>query len=84
MRALIESVKAEGGITSCMFEFSEWSDVISQLDVEDGVKQRWFLANSTHVVDLVFHFIGAPAELTAHSMGGLDWHSSGSIFVGTG
>ena len=84
VRVLREMVEADGGITSCMFEFSEWSDVISQLDVEDAVKQRWFLANSSHVVDLAFSVIGTPAELKAYSVAGLDWHSSASIFVGAG
>ena len=84
VRTLAEMVKAEGGVTSCLFEFSEFSDVVSQLEVEDVVKQHWFLANSTHVVDLVFSVIGLPAELTAHSSGGLEWHSRASIFVGAG
>ena len=84
VRALSEMVEVDGGVSSCFFEFSEWADVISQLDVADEVKQRWFLANSTHVVDLVFSFIGAPKKITAQHSACLSWHRSAGIFVGGG
>ncbi len=74
----------DGGVTSFNFEFTEWGHVISGLVKEDGVKEQWFLSNSTHVIDLAFHLGGKPVELAAFTAGGVDWHPSASIFSGAG
>lgn len=76
--------KEDGGITSCHFEFTEWSHVIEKLNKDASVFEHWFLGNSTHVVDLVFHLIGVPKELSTFVSGALPWHRSGSIFCGAG
>ena len=47
------------------FEFTEWSHNI-RLKLNQQVKESWFLANSTHVVDLVFHLIGLPVLEASH------------------
>ena len=74
----------DGGITSCHFEFTEWSHVIARLEKPEDVFQHWFLGNSTHVVDLAFHLIGKPSQLATFANGELQWHKSGSIFCGAG
>jgi len=79
-----EMIAEDGGITSFNFEFTEWSHVIEKLTKAEGVKERWFLANSTHVVDLAFYLGGPPRELCAYVAGGVDWHPSGVVFAGAG
>lgn len=74
----------DGGVTSFNFEFTEWSHVISGIEKEDGVKEQWFLSNSTHVVDLAFYLGGRPSEMVSFAAGSLDWHPAGSVFAGAG
>ncbi len=74
----------DGGVTSFNFEFTEWSHVISSIEKEDGVKEQWFLSNSTHVIDLAFYLGGRPSEMVSFSAGRLDWHPAGSVFAGAG
>ena len=77
-------IQEDGGVTSFNFEFTEWGHVISAIEKEEGVKEEWFLSNSTHVIDLAFYLGGTPAELSAYSTGRLDWHPVASIFAGAG
>jgi len=77
-------IKEDGGVTSFIFEFTEWSHQIVNLDKDPRVKQEWFLANSTHVVDLAFHLGGYPIELNCYTAGKLSWHPIASIFTGSG
>jgi len=77
-------IKEDGGVTSFMFEFTELSSQISGLDHKKQIKEKWFLANSTHVVDLAFFLGGKPAQIECLSKGGLDWHPAASIFAGAG
>jgi predicted dehydrogenase len=79
-----QMIEADGGVTSFNFEFTEWSHVITPLQKEEGVKEQWFLSNSTHVIDLAFHLGGWPADLSAYVAGGLPWHPGASIFAGAG
>jgi len=83
-RKAIELAQADGGFTSCSFEFTEWGHEIETLVKGPGVKERWLLSNSSHVIDLVFHLIGQPAELHATTRGSLSWHPSAAIFTGSG
>lgn len=78
-----EIIKSDGGILSGNFEFTEWSEKITTLKKAEGVKENWFLANSTHVVDLAFFFMGKPNEMNSLSIGQLEWHSP-AIFSGSG
>lgn len=83
--ALAKKLIAEdGGATSCTFEFTEWSHVIAPLTKGPGVKEAWFLANSTHVVDLAFHLCGFPKDWQAWHGGALSWHPSAARFCGSG
>jgi predicted dehydrogenase len=79
-----EIILADGGVTSFNFEFTEWAHVIEPLEKGSGVKEHWFLANSTHVVDLAFFLGGKPKEISCFVTGGLSWHPSGSVFSGAG
>ncbi len=77
-------IENDGGVTSFNFEFTEWAHVIEPLKKGVGVKEKWFLGNSTHVVDLAFHLGGRPAEISCFSSGGLSWHPAASNFSGAG
>ena len=77
-------IQKDGGVTSFNFEFTEWSHEIEKLETAPGVKENWFLANSTHVVDLAFYLGGMPEKISTYVSGGLDWHPSASIFSGAG
>ena len=81
---LLALVKDDGGVKTISFDFTEWSDRIEPLSKGDGVKEKWVLSNSTHVIDLAFFIAGKPSELSAYVDGGLTWHTSGSCFVGSG
>ncbi|MGE4465987.1 Gfo/Idh/MocA family oxidoreductase [Sphaerochaeta sp.] len=77
-------IEDDGGVTSFNFEFTEWAHVIEPLQKAEGVKENWFLCNSTHVVDLAFFLGGKPKNFCAFISGGLDWHPSSSVFSGAG
>ena len=77
-------IAEDGGATSCIFEFTEWSHVVAPLTKAPGVKEAWFLANSTHVVDLAFHLCGFPKDWHAWHGGSLDWHPSAARYCGSG
>ena len=80
----MEIICEDGGVKSFNFEFTEWSHVIAHLSTSPKVKNEWFLANSTHVVDLAFFLGGEPEEITSYVMGNLDWHKKGCVYVGAG
>jgi len=81
-----EIIESDGGVTSFHFEFTEWSHVIGSLTKPIKVKERWFLSNSTHVVDLAFFLGGKPKNITCYNGGEqkLEWHPSSSVFSGSG
>ncbi len=80
-----EIIQKEGGVTSFNFEFTEWAHVIGELEIPKIVKENWFLANSTHVVDMAFSLAGNwPEQMACMSTGKLDWHPKASNFSGSG
>lgn len=77
-------IEEDGGLQSMHFEFTEWAHRIEPLYKAPGVKENWFFANSTHVVDLAFHLAGQPENWKAYSKGGnIGWHSK-TNFCGAG
>ena len=86
--ASVEKAKSiiaeDGGLLSFNFEFTEWGHVIANIEKEEGVKEHWFLANSSHVIDLAFHLGGTPRALNAYSAGSLSWHPRAAIYAGSG
>ncbi len=77
-------IEADGGPSSFNFEFTEWGHIVASVDKAEGVKEKWFLGNSTHVVDLAFFLGGKPKKIYSLTTGSLDWHPSSAIFVGAG
>lgn len=69
-------IEEDGGLQSMHFEFTEWAHTIEPLEKAKGVKENWFFANSTHVVDLAFFMAGKPTDWKAFSKSGiLTWHN---------
>jgi len=84
VQAAREMIRQDGGPTSFLFEFTEWSHVISTLKKPAEVLANWFLANSTHVVDTAFFLGGTPEKISCFRAGSLDWHKAGAVFAGAG
>lgn len=83
-RKAIEIIKRDGGAKSFTFDFTEWSHQIAKLKISPVIKKNWFLANSSHVVDLAFFLGGKPVSMSSYKAGGLRWHPAGSVFSGAG
>ncbi|MDP5028534.1 MAG: hypothetical protein NWQ14_09950 [Flavobacterium sp.] len=80
----IKLIHEDGGLESMHFEFTEWAHKIEPLQKAEGVKENWFFANSTHVVDLAFFIAGKPKDWKAYCLPGkLSWHSK-TKFAGAG
>ena len=79
----LELIQEDGGLLSMHFEFTEWAHKIEPLIKADKVKENWFFANSTHVVDAAFYIAGNPTEMDCYISGNLSWHQP-SIFSGAG
>lgn len=77
-------IAEDGGVKSFNFEFTEWSHMIEPLPIATPVKEAWFLANSTHVVDLAFFIGGEPEKMSSFISGSLRWHSKGCRYSGAG
>lgn len=84
VKKALEIINSDGGVLSIFFDFTEPDFKIAPLIKAPGVKENWFLQNSTHVVDLAFFLAGAPKKITAFTSGSLPWHPKGAIFSGTG
>lgn len=77
-------IEEDGGLKSMHFEFTEWAHKIEPLEKAPGVKENWFFANSTHVVDLAFNLAGKPSDWKAFNKGGdIYWHKK-TNFAGAG
>lgn len=77
-------IAEDGGLTSFLFEFTEWSHVVGALGKTPTQLDNWFIGNSTHVVDMAFFFGGKPREISSYVTSTLDWHPKGSIYTGAG
>ncbi len=74
----------DGGIISCKFDFTEWLHTIEIEKFDNEVCKRWGISNSLHVISMAFELIGMPKEIATYQAGILEWHTTGSIFVGSG
>jgi len=79
-----ELIRQDGGLLSTRFEFTEWSHVVGSLETDLRIKERWLLANSSHVIDLAFHFSGKPSDFNCWHSGSLGWHKTAARFCGSG
>lgn len=80
----LEIIKQDGGVKSFNFEFTEWGYVLENLEKSKNIKEKWLLANSTHVIDLAFYLGGYPEEMISFIAGQANWHPSGAIYSGAG
>lgn len=77
-------ITEDGGLKTMHFEFTEWSHKIEPLQNSSKVKENWFFANSTHVIDLAFYLAGKPVDWKPYSQSGnLSWHEK-TKFAGAG
>lgn len=74
----------DGGIESLSYELTEWSHVIAGLEIKQEIKDNWFFANTSHVVDLAFFLGGTPKYLSSFTSGETNWHKRSAIFSGAG
>lgn len=75
----------EGGITSCTYTFTEFTNRIDPKAYPDEESRRWGIANSLHVMSMAHALIGMPKHWNAHRGGrAVAWHPAGSVFVGSG
>lgn len=77
-------IKDDGGPSSFNFELTEWGHVIEKIDKPAGVKENWFLANTSHVSDLAFYLGGFPEQLSCFSSDSTSWHKRSANFAGAG
>ncbi|EGK12901.1 dehydrogenase [Desmospora sp. 8437] len=84
VRKARQMIERDGGVCSFTFDFSERSDLVAVSSHSPEVKKAWFLANSSHVVDLAFYLGGEPKEICCYTAGGLIWHPTASVFSGAG
>ena len=79
-------IAADGGVKSFHFEFTEWSDSIALLPKSESCKSNWFLANSSHVVDLAFYIGGKPKKMHSfvQGLGEVEWYDKHARFSGSG
>jgi predicted dehydrogenase len=62
-------IETDGGLEAVHFEFSELMDNIRKIEKPEEVYRTWFLANSSHVVDMAFFAAGNPAEFKTFTSG---------------
>lgn len=78
-----EIIKEDGEVTSFNFEFTEWPSSVQNSGYDMETLNHWFLANTTHVVDLAFFLGGYPVDMKCYTANKLEWHSP-SAFAGAG
>jgi predicted dehydrogenase len=79
-----EIIEQDGGLSSCHFEFTEWWHKIKDLNKPVEVFDKWLIGNSSHVIDMAFHLIGRPKEISCYSSGSVEHHNKSGVFVGSG
>ncbi len=79
----LEIIKQDKGVLSCTFDFTERSNIIKDLPQSLRIKRNWFLANSTHVIDLAFFLAGTPKQIHTYVKGTMPWHRH-AHYVGSG
>ena len=79
---LKKRVKKEG-LLSVKFDFTEWAQRIEGIQKNKLILENWFLANTTHVIDLAFSFMGQPKKMVSNVAPGLKWHKN-AVYSGSG
>ncbi|UXU74435.1 MULTISPECIES: Gfo/Idh/MocA family protein [unclassified Paracoccus (in: a-proteobacteria)] len=85
VRRARQMIAEDGGVLSVKFDFSEPSRRIAQLPKPQRELDTWIYGNSSHVLDLAFHFLGPVQQLQARvaGQGLVAWHPAASIFAGS-
>ncbi|MDG2426883.1 MAG: Gfo/Idh/MocA family oxidoreductase [Acidimicrobiales bacterium] len=78
------AIEDDGGVISFTFEVTEWPHATEPVQFSEAIRQRWFLAQSSHVVDLAFHLGGRPTDWQTWTSGSLPWHPQSARFAGAG
>jgi predicted dehydrogenase len=81
---LKQLITDDGGITSVKFTFTEWIDKIDFSNYDAQTLKYWGIQNSLHVISMIIDLIGDLKQISSFSNGKLNWHPSGSCFVGSG
>jgi predicted dehydrogenase len=82
-----EYIKADGGATSCTFQFNEritQRETLPTLGIPQKVQDNWFIANATHVIDLAFFLCGEPKKIVSYAAAGPLWTPQPTFFTGAG
>lgn len=79
-----QMIEEDGGVSSFFFDFTEIASRTVVPGRGQDILHNWFLANSSHVVDLAFHLGGRPRLIDSRVKGTLDWHPAGATFAGSG
>lgn len=79
-----EIIASDGGVRSFHFEFTELYSRIKTAGHSEMVLKHWFLANTTHLIDLAFHLGGRPDHISCYTTGSTEWHPEGAVFAGAG
>ena len=77
-------IQEAGGATSSVYTFTELSSQLNLSQYSENERRRWGIANSLHVISMAHAMIGIPQAWDSRRSGGLTWHPSGSVFVGSG
>ncbi len=77
-------ILSDGGARSVRCELTEWGHLIDKTKTPSQVLEKWFLANTTHVLDTAFFIAGKPQELHCYQSKPISWHPTGSVFAGSG
>ena len=77
-------IEEDGGITSLNFEFTEWESSVMAANKPAVELEDWFMANSTHVVDLAFYLAGEPVEISRFLSRSMTSYNEASAFAGAG
>lgn len=81
---LQKSIKADGKIQGCFFDFTDREKDIFKNLWSSTVVKRWGWANAAHVIDLAFFLIGTPKQINVLKSGGYKGVHAGSTFTGSG
>lgn len=81
----LQELLQKEALTSVHFNFTELNQMIKQSPHSEQIKRRWLLANSTHVIDLVFYLSGESSKIKplVSTVKG-HWHPAGAVFAGSG
>lgn len=74
----------EGGITSCVYTFTEFIHRINPKHYSIEIMRRWGVANSLHVMSMAHGLVGMPRSWNCYRSGAISWHPNGAVFVGSG